>query len=62
MPEDYKFCAAVAGFGMLLRNSVHKGSTDLNLVLLLSQQGKGADLEGYRDEFINIVRKYGDLK
>ncbi|MBD3413109.1 MAG: DUF3520 domain-containing protein [Candidatus Aminicenantes bacterium] len=52
---DFKFSAAVAEFGMLLRDSEFKGSTDFESILRLAQDGKGRDLHGYRAEFIKLV-------
>jgi len=54
---DFKFAAAVAEFGMLLRDSEHKGNVSLGAVLELAQEGKGADSNGYRAGFIELVRK-----
>jgi len=49
------FAAAVAGFGMLLRDSEHKGQTTYDLVLKLAREHRGDDAAGYRAEFIRIV-------
>lgn len=54
--ENFRFSAAVAAFGMLLRNSEYKGSATYNLVLELAQGAKGKDEEGCRAEFINLVK------
>jgi Ca-activated chloride channel family protein len=54
---DFKFAAAVAEFGMLLRDSEHKGSGTLGAVLEWAQEGKGSDPNGYRAGFIELVRK-----
>jgi Ca-activated chloride channel family protein len=53
---DFKFAASVAGFGMLLRDSKHKGTMTFDAVLKLAEQGKGNDPGDYRAEFINLVR------
>ena len=55
--EDFKFAAAVASFGMLLRESPHQGTTTLESVLELAEEGQGADAHGYRSEFLELVRK-----
>jgi Ca-activated chloride channel family protein len=52
---DFRFVTAVAGFGMLLRDSEHVGGWTLADVLESAQSGKGNDLEGYRAEFIDLV-------
>ncbi|NEP88142.1 MAG: VWA domain-containing protein [Okeania sp. SIO2C2] len=53
--NDFKFAAAVAEYGMILRESEYKGDASLNEVLKLANESKGLDLEGYRGEFINMV-------
>jgi Ca-activated chloride channel homolog len=53
--ENLKFAAAVASYGMILRNSPFKGSSSYSSVLELANQSKGADLDGYRAEFIRLV-------
>ena len=54
---DFKFAAAVASFGMLLRESPHKGSTTFGSVLELAEEGKGKDPHGYRTQFLELVKK-----
>jgi len=49
------FAAAVAEWGMLLRNSEHKGASSYAQVLELARAAKGPDHEGYRAEFIRLV-------
>ena len=56
-PVDFKFAAAVAGFGMLLRDSPYKGNSTFDSVLELAEEGRGTDRHGYRTEFIDLVRK-----
>ena len=53
--NDFKFAAAVAEYGMILRDSEYQGDASLNKVLKLANESKGLDLEGYRSEFINMV-------
>jgi Ca-activated chloride channel family protein len=55
--EDFKFAAAVAGFGMLLRDSPFKGSLTYAGVRELAEASKGADRSGYRSEFIELIGK-----
>jgi Ca-activated chloride channel family protein len=59
---DFKFAAAVAEFGMLLRDSEHKGNGTIGSVLEWAQEGKGSDTNGYRAGFIELVRKAQALK
>ncbi|MDH7511935.1 MAG: von Willebrand factor type A domain-containing protein [Clostridiales bacterium] len=53
--EDFKFSAAVAGFGMLLRDSEFKGHSSFADILELARAGRGSDRYGYRAEFIRLV-------
>jgi Ca-activated chloride channel family protein len=53
---DFKFAAAVAEFGMILRGSAYKGNANLDQVLDLARQGKGDDEDGYRAEFLQLVK------
>ena len=54
--DNFRFAAAVAEFGMLLRNSEFKSKASYNNVLTLARKAKGADEEGYRSEFIQLVK------
>jgi Ca-activated chloride channel homolog len=54
--SDFRFSAAVASFGMLLRDSQYKGTTSYESVLEMAKNSKGTDEEGYRAEFIKLVR------
>jgi len=53
--ENFRFAAAVAEFGMLLRASEYKGSANYQQVLHLARNAQYRDPEGYRAEFIGIV-------
>jgi len=53
--ESLGFAAAVAEFGMLLRNSEYKGSATWDQVLTLARRGVGRDAGGYRAEFLRLV-------
>ena len=54
---DLKFAAAVAEFGMILRDSEFKGNGTLGAVPEWAQEGKGADENGYRAGFLQLLRK-----
>jgi Ca-activated chloride channel family protein len=60
--DNFKFAAAVAEFGMLLRDSKYRGESSFDQVIELAQGSKGADLEGDRSEFIQLTKTAQALK
>jgi len=54
--EDFRFAAAAAAFGMLLRESPHKGQATYRLVTDLAQGAMQFDPNGHRAEFVRLVR------
>ena len=54
--ENFRFAAAVAQFGMLLRNSGFKQSASYENAWKLAKTSLGEDKEGYRSEFLKLVR------
>ena len=56
-PPDLRFAAAVAQFGMILRDSPHKGNGTLAGVLETAQAAQGDDPAGYRAGFVDLVRR-----
>lgn len=59
MSPDFRFAAAVASFGMLLRKSSHAGSATYDTVLDLAEPAAGDDAR--RRELLGLVRKARDL-
>jgi Ca-activated chloride channel homolog len=59
--EDMSFAAAVALFGMKIRNSKFSNNATIDLVLELAEKGRGDDKDGYRSEFIRLVKSYDVL-
>jgi Ca-activated chloride channel family protein len=59
---DLRFAASVASFGMILRDSPHKGQSTFESVIDMADRSRGADTNGYRDEFVRLVRKARALK
>lgn len=55
---DFRFAAAVASFGMLLRNSRYRGDIDLAKVERIASESVGEDTAGFRAEFIDMVRQF----
>jgi Ca-activated chloride channel family protein len=54
---DFQFAAAVASFGMLLRESPYKGNATWAAVLDLAAAGRGDDANGRRGEFIGLIEQ-----
>ncbi|CAA6799029.1 MAG: Von Willebrand factor type A domain protein [uncultured Aureispira sp.] len=54
--ENFRFASAVAGFGMLLRESEFTTDLTYDTVLELAKGAQGTDKEGYRKEFIGMVK------
>jgi Ca-activated chloride channel family protein len=54
---DFQFAAAVASFGMILRGSEHRGTSNLAAVAEIAGAALGDDPGGYRAEFVDLVRK-----
>ncbi|MCE9637687.1 MAG: von Willebrand factor type A domain-containing protein [Planctomycetes bacterium] len=53
---DFKFAAAVAGFGMILRGSPNRGNATLDSVMELATDALDFDPDGRRAEFVDLVR------
>jgi Ca-activated chloride channel family protein len=54
--DNFNFSAAVAAFALILKDSEYKGSAGYSLVLELAEQSIGIDSEGYRKEFLGLVK------
>ncbi|REG88202.1 vWA domain-containing protein [Winogradskyella sediminis] len=59
--DDMNFASAVALFGMQLRQSKYYNNATLSKVIELAERGRGEDNEGYRAEFIRLVKSYDNL-
>jgi Ca-activated chloride channel family protein len=59
---DFQFATAAAGFGLLLRDSQYKGNLTYGAVLEVAQSALGEDKDGYRAEFVDLVRKAKELR
>ncbi len=60
--EDFRFAAAVASFGMILRNSPYKSASTLSLVQNIAELAQGYNTGGYRSEFLLLVDKVEIIK
>ncbi|MFM7290421.1 MAG: von Willebrand factor type A domain-containing protein [Planctomycetia bacterium] len=61
-PADLRFAAAVAAFGMILRNNDQKGDASLPMVAAIASDSLGRDEGGHRAEFLDLVRKAESLR
>jgi Ca-activated chloride channel family protein len=55
--SDFRFAAAVAEFGLVLRNSPYKSGANLADVLRWAEPAIGADPGGTRKDFISLVKR-----
>ncbi|WP_010227330.1 vWA domain-containing protein [Gillisia marina] len=58
---DFNFISAVALFGMNLSESEFTNGKQIFSVLELAEKGRGEDKDGYRAEFIRLVKSYESL-
>ena len=54
--DNFRFSSSVAEFGMLLRDSKFKGKATFEQAIELAKAAKGIDEEGYRAEFIKMMK------
>ena len=60
--DNFRFSAAIAEFGLILRNSQYKEEASMEDVIALAKDARGEDEEGYRAEFIKLVKLADSLK
>lgn len=60
--SDFQFAAAVAGFGMILRDSPHRGTASLAQVGRWAERSASGDPGGYRVEFLALVKQAAALR
>jgi Ca-activated chloride channel family protein len=53
--ENFRFSAAVAEFGMILRKSPEKGDATMEHVVATARSARGEDPHGYRAEFVSLA-------
>lgn len=54
--SDFQFASSVIAFAQLLKKSAYTQNISFQSVLALANQNKGLDDNGYRAEFVNLVR------
>jgi Ca-activated chloride channel family protein len=60
--DNLRFAAAVAEFGLVLRDSRFKGKANFGNVAALAGNSLGNDLKNYRSDFLDLVRKADRLR
>jgi secreted protein with Ig-like and vWFA domain len=60
--RDFKFAAAVAAFGMWLRDSPYQGRMTFEDIQQWARMGQGYDPYGYRQEFLLLISRAVNLK
>ncbi len=60
--ENLNFAAAVAEFGMILRESEYKGNATLESSINLAKRARGEDDDGYRAELIRLMNTVKDMR
>src|SRR5690606_3573736 len=58
--NNIRFATSVTMFGMLLTDSRFKGASSYTKVVALAETSKGKDKDGYRAEFIRLVKATDD--
>jgi len=58
---NFRFAAAVAGFGMLLRGSEARGAADLSALRILAQGALGTDPHGDRAQLLQLMHAAAKL-
>jgi len=59
--ESFRFASAVAGVGMLLRDSEYKGKLSYEALLAQARAARGTDRDGYRGEFVRLTETIATL-
>jgi len=60
--DNLRFASAVAGFGMLLRDSNYKGTANFNNIRQIANSARSNDLKNYRNEIDELVEKAQRIK
>ena len=59
--DNFRFAAAVAEFGMVLRKSEFRQSSNYEHAWKLAKGSMGEDPEGYRSEFLKMIKNAESL-
>ena len=58
---DFRWTAAIAGFGMMLRDSPQRGNLTWAMVRSLAEGARGTDAEGYRKQALELIEAASKL-
>jgi Ca-activated chloride channel family protein len=56
LSPDFRFAAAVAGYGQLLRHDPYIKDFSYDRAITIAQGARGDDEFGYRNEFVQLLR------
>lgn len=59
--DNFRWTAAVAGYGLLLKGSAFAGTLTWDTVRAMAAGAKGADPDGFRGEFLQLIEKAAGL-
>lgn len=54
--DNFRFSAAVAGFGQFLRDSPYSTTLNMNDLIAMAESSRGTDNKGYRSEFLQLLK------
>ena len=60
--NNFTFSAAVAEYGLLIRDSDFKGDASFENIITAARLARGEDEMGYRAEFIRLVNLASDIR
>ena len=60
--DNFRFSASIAEFGLILRDSEYLEDGSMDQVIALAKGARGEDEEGYRSEFLKLVKLADALK
>ena len=60
--DNFRFSASIAEFGLIMRNSEYREDASMAQVISMAKGARGEDEEGYRSEFLKLVRLADALK
>jgi Ca-activated chloride channel family protein len=59
--KNLRWSVSVAAFGMILKESEYINHYPVDKLVVLAESAKGSDTEGYRSEFISMVKSFSSM-